>query len=136
VPYNGATVFTRRLRKLPQFVVSAVALLALTAATLPARAQGNFKVTYQVKRTDPTRVELVGSVFNAAAVDAVEVYVTAEALDVSGKVLARGIAFVAQSIPAQSGADYSARIPNVPGTTGFRVAVSSFRFGLRRGESP
>jgi len=121
---------------LPPFVVSAVALLALTAATLPARAQGNFKVTYQVKRSDPTRVELVGSVFNAAAVDAVEVYVTAEALDVSGKVLARGIAFVAQSIPAQSGADYSARIPNVPGTTGFRVAVSSFRFGLRRGESP
>ena len=117
-------------------MVSAVALLALTAAALPARAQGNFKVTYQVKRTDPTRVELAGIVFNAAAVDAVEVYVTAEALDVSGKVLARGIAFVAQSIPAQSGADYSARIPNVPGTTGFRVAVSSYRFGLKRGESP
>jgi len=54
-------------------------------------------------------VELVGRVFNAAAVDAVDVYVTAEALDASGKVLARGIAFVAQSIPAQSGAEYSAR---------------------------
>ena len=116
--------------------MAAVALLALTAAALPARAQGNFRVTYQVERTEPTRVELVGRVFNAAAVDAVDVYVTAEALDASGKVLARGIAFVAQSIPAQSGAEYSARIPNVPGTTGFRVAVSSFRFGLRRGESP
>ena len=116
--------------------MAAVALLALTTAPLPARAQGNFKVTYKVEQTDPTRVELVGRVFNGAAVDAVDVYVTAEAVDASGKVLARGISFVARFIPAQSAAEYSARIPNVPGTTAFRVGVSSFRFGLKRGESP
>jgi len=52
-----------------------------------------FKVTFQVERTEPARVELVGRVYNTAAVDAVDVYVTAEALDASGKVLARGIAF-------------------------------------------
>ena len=56
--------------------------------------------------------------------------------DPSGKVLARGIAFVAGSIPARSDADFSARVPNVAGTTGFRVGVSSFRFGLGRSESP
>lgn len=136
VPYNHVIVSTRPLRTWPPFIVATIALLALTTAFLPARAQGNFKVTYQVERTDATRVELVGRVFNGAAVDAVDVYVTAEALGASGKVLARGIAFVAQFIPAQSAADYSARIPNVPGTTAFRVGVSSFRFGLRRGESP
>ena len=116
--------------------MAAVALLALTAVPLAARAQANFKVTYQVEQTDARRVYLTGRVYNAASVDAVDVYVTAEALDASGKVLARGIAFVAGSIPARSDADFSARVPNVAGTTGFRVGVSSFRFGLGRSESP
>lgn len=116
--------------------MAAVALLALAAVPLPARAQANFKITYQVERTDAQRVELAGRVHNAAAIDAVDVYVTAEALDASGKVLARGIAFVAASIPAKSDADFSARVPSVSGTTRFRIGVSSFRFGLRRSESP
>src|SRR3989475_12546239 len=76
VPYNGATVFTRPPRRSPPFVVSAVALLALTAAPPPARAPGNFKITYQDKRTDPTRVELAGNTFNAATGDAIEGDVT------------------------------------------------------------
>src|SRR2546422_1986993 len=49
-----------------------------------------FRSTYQVERTDSNRVYLVGRVYNDASVDAVDVYVTAEALDASGKVLARG----------------------------------------------
>jgi hypothetical protein len=108
----------------------------LAAAPLRVRAQANFRVTYQVEGTDPTRIRLVGRVYNAAGQDAVDVYVTAEALDASGKVLARGIAFVASSIPARSDADFSARVPKVAGTTGFRVGVSSFRYGLGRAESP
>jgi hypothetical protein len=129
-------VSTRPVRKSPPFLIAVVALLALASAPLPAFAQGNFKVTYQVERTDAQRVELAGRVQNVSGNDAVDVYVTVEALDTSGKVLARGIAFVAASLPARGEADFSARVPNVPGTTGFRVGVSSFRFGLRRSESP
>ena len=127
---------TRPARKHRPLLVAAVAVLALAVAPLPGWAQASFTVTYRVERTDAQRVELAGRVHNAAGVDAVDVYVTAEALDTSGKVLARGITFVAASIPAGSDADFSARVPNVAGTTGFRVGVSSFRFGLRRSESP
>ena len=91
---------TRPVRKPRPLLVAAVALLALAAAPLPAWAQASFKVTYRVERTDAQRVELAGRVHNAGGIDAVDVYVTAEALDASGKVLARGITFVAASIPA------------------------------------
>jgi len=135
VPYTIAAVSPPPPRRSRPLLVAAIALLALSAP-VSARAQANFKVTYQVERTDAKRVHLAGRVYNAAGVDVVDVYVTAEALDASGKVLARGIAFVAASIRARSDADFSARVPNVTGTTGFRVSVSSFRFGFGRNESP
>ena len=116
--------------------MAAVALLLLASPLLLAFAQANFTVTYRVERTEAQRVELAGNVRNVGGIDAVDVYVTAEALDASGKVLARGIAFVAASLPARGEADFSARVPNVPGTTSFRVGVSNFRVGLRRSESP
>jgi len=116
--------------------MAAVALLLLASPPLLAFAQANFTVTYRVERTEAQRVELAGNVRNVGGIDAVDVYVTAEALDASGKVLARGITFVAASIPAGNDAEFGARVPNVSGTTGFRVVVSGFRFGLRRSESP
>jgi hypothetical protein len=101
-----------------------------------ALAQGNFRVTWSVEKTGPTHVELAGVVVNNSSQDALDVYVTAAAVDASGKILARGIAFVAPQIPARRSSEFSARVPNVPGTTVFRVSVSNFRFGLGRSESP
>lgn len=120
-----------------RYLTALVAWLGLLGAGVaPAIAQGSFNITYQVDRSQPERVQLVGRVYNGAAVDAVDVYVTAEARDASGKVLARGIAFVAQTIPSQRSAEFSTRVPAVPGTASFRVVVSSFRYGIGRGESP
>lgn len=117
-------------------VAAALTCLAILAAgASPALAQESFNVTYQVDRSNPTQVQLVGRVYNGANVDAVDVYVTAEARDTSGKVLARGIAFVGPTVPAKTGVEFSARVPAVPGTATFRVTVS-FRYGLGRGESP
>lgn len=117
-------------------VVPLAGLAVLLAIVREAPAQANFRVTYQVERSGPTHVELVGRVYNGASVDVVDIYVTAEALDASGKVLARGIAFVATSIPARSAVEFNARVPTVPGTAGFKVAVSNFRYGLGRIEGP
>ena len=126
------TLSSSRLR-----LVAALAGLAVALAVVPeAPAQANFTVSYEVARSTPTQVELVGRVYNGASVDVVDVYVTAEAVGGSGKVLARGIAFVAPSIQARSAAEFSARVPAVAGTASFRVNVSNFRFGLGRGESP
>lgn len=117
-------------------------LLVLAALVVPslgaehALAQASFRVTWSVEKTGPAHVELAGVVMNESPQDALDVYITAAAVDASGKILARGIAFVAPQIPTRRSAEFTARVPNVRGTTGFRVSVSNFRFGLGRGESP
>lgn len=120
----------------PVRVAAALAWLAvLVAGATPASAQANFRITYNVDRSNPTQVQLAGEVFNDAAVDVLDVHVSAEALDAAGKRVAQGITWVG-SIRARSSASFSARVPAVRGATGFKVTVSSFQFGLGRGESP
>ena len=110
-------------------------LAVLVAGAPPARAQGNFRITYNVDRSGPTHVQLVGEVFNDASIDVIDVYVSAEALDAAGKRLAQGLTWVGP-IRARSSTSFSARVPVVRGTTGFKVIVNSFQYGLGRGESP
>lgn len=128
---NRLTVASR-----PSRLAAALAGLAVLAAGGSlALAQGNFRVTYNVDRTGPSHVQLIGEVFNDAAIDVIDVSVSAEALDGAGKRLAQGITWVGP-IRARSSASFAARVPAVRGTTGFRVRVSSFQYGLGRGESP
>ena len=120
----------------PVRVAAALAwLVVLVAGATPASAQANFRITYNVDRTGPTHVQLVGEVFNDASIDVIDVHVSAEALDASGKRLAQGITWVGP-IRARSSASFAARVPAVRGATGFKVTVNSFQFGLGRGESP
>jgi hypothetical protein len=101
-----------------------------------ATAQGNFRVTYSVDRGQAARTRVTGVVFNDARLEALDVYVTAEALDSAGKVLARGIAFVSPNIPEGSSAPFEAVVPAPAAATRFRVRVSGVRFGLGDGQSP
>ena len=106
-----------------------VAVLTLTSR--PVGAQDPFHIAYTVERgggSGPTRVN--GRVVNEGTFDAFDVYLTAEALDASGKVLGRGIVFVGSSIPARGIAPFSISIPAAQAATGFRVRVSSFRQGI------
>jgi hypothetical protein len=117
-------------------VVTAVrrqfALLALAVAVLAgeAPAQESFRVTYNIDRSTPGRTKVTGQVFNDARADALDVYVTAEAVDGAGKVVARGISFVSPSIRQGGNASFEATVPAPPNATSFRVRVSNFRFGL------
>ncbi|PYM91504.1 MAG: hypothetical protein DME04_19000 [Candidatus Rokuibacteriota bacterium] len=118
------------------------ALLVVLAAVLvtvvaPAPAQqipAGFRVTYNVDKTGPTHVELSGQVYNDNNVDVTDVYVSAEAVDSSGKVVAQGIPYVG-SVRSRSSAPFKARVPVVPNATAFRVGINGFRFALGR-ESP
>jgi hypothetical protein len=103
----------------------------------PAAAQRNapgFRVVYNVDKTGPTHVELSGHVYNDNPADAMDVYVSAEAVDSSGKVVAEGIPYVGV-VRSRSSAPFKARVPVVPNATGFRVGINSFRLSLGR-ESP
>ena len=103
-------------------------VLALTVAL--AHAQDGFRITYDVDQSRPAKARLSGRVANERAQDVFDVSVTAEALDSSGKVLARGISFVDSRIAQGDTRPFSVSVPAVPGVAGFRVTVSSFRIGL------
>lgn len=108
--------------------VVAIGLLLTTLRTSDdARAQGAFRVTHNIDRTGPSHVELSGTVFNDAPTDAIDVYVTAQALDQAGRRVAQGVSWVG-AVSRSSSAGFTAKIPAVPGTASYRVAVTSFRF--------
>ena len=81
-----------------QLILMAVLVATVTLIAGQSDGQGNFRVTYKIKGIDATHTELVGNVANEARVDALDVEVTAEAVDGSGRVLARGLAYVAPGI--------------------------------------
>jgi hypothetical protein len=115
-------------------VALALGIVALTVVA--GGAQETFRVTWNVDRSSPARTRITGQVFNDGRFDAVDVSVTAEAIDAGGKVVARGISFVASSIPPRSSAAFEAAVPAPSSATTFRVRVSSFRFGYGMQQSP
>jgi len=110
--------------------------LAVVAVAAPAAAQSasNLRVTHTVDKTGPASTEISGHVYNDGSVDVVDVYVNVSAVDQAGKVLAQGIPYVGM-VPAHSSATFKARVPVVPGATGFRVGINSFRFAFG-GDAP
>ena len=105
-----------------------LALGAVILMTAAAVAQPGFRMTHEIGRTTPTHVEVKGVVYNESRSDAVDVSVTAEALDAAGKVLARGITYVASRIPERGSSYFVAKVPAMPGATSYRVSVTSYRF--------
>lgn len=110
-----------------------VAVLAVVVAT--AAAQAPFRITYNVDRAGG-RTRIAGHVFNDAPTDVIDVYVTAEAVDGNGKVVARGISFVSPSIRQGGSAPFEAAVPAPPTAMTFRVRVSNFRQGLGSLQAP
>jgi hypothetical protein len=107
---------------------AAVVGVALALLAALASAQDGFRITHTVDRGDPAHTRINGTVFNDGRNDVADVYVTAEARDGGGKIVARGIAFVSPSIASGRSASFSATVPTMPGATSYHVRVSSFRF--------
>ncbi len=102
---------------------------AFLVLATPGATQARFRITFDVKSRDAKAILLEGRVFNDTGRDAVDVWVTAEAVNASGKVLARGIAFVGSQISRGDSASFEAKLPSVEGVETFRVAVTSYRAG-------
>ncbi len=121
----------------PPFSPLTVVLLLLLVPGL-ALAQGakNFRLTWNVEKSGPTSTEVTGQVVNDSRLDAFDVYLTVEALDDKGKVVARGLTHVSPLLRASASQAFVAKVPVVPGIASYRVVVSSFRFGLGSMEAP
>jgi hypothetical protein len=95
----------------------------------PAAPQAKFRTTFSVKARDATSIVLEGQVLNETGRDAFDVWVTAEGLSPSSKVLTTGITFVRSAIARGASAPFEAKIPTVEGVESFRVSVTSYRAG-------
>ncbi len=105
------------------WITAALLLLATRGST-----QGHFRITHGVKTRDATSIVLEGRVWNDADRDVVDVWVTAEALNSSGKVLGTGIVFVSSMIRKGDSASFKAKLPAAEGAESFRLAVRSYRY--------
>ena len=108
------------------WLAAGLALLALCAGS--AAAQAGFRVMHSVSGTTPTHVEVTGTVVNESRVEAGDVSVTVEALDAGGKVLARGITYVARRIPEGASAPFTAKVPATTTAVSYRAVVTSYRY--------
>jgi hypothetical protein len=106
-------------------------VVVAVAASATAQTPSNLRVVHTVDKTTPPTAELSGRVYNDGTVDVIDVYVNAAAVDQSGKVLAQGIPYVGM-VPARGSTPFKARVPVVPGATGYRVGINSFRFAFGR----
>ena len=106
-------------------------VVVATAAPATAQTPSTLRVVHTVDKATPPTAELSGRVYNDGTVDVIDVYVNAAAVDQSGKVLAQGIPYVGM-VPARGSAPFKARVPIVPGATGYRVGINSFRFAFGR----
>jgi hypothetical protein len=111
--------------------VKNVLVLSLTGVVLLVASasfcQARFRITYTPRPPGASSVVLDGRVFNDADRAVVDVWVKAEAMNASGKVLATGLGFVGSSIPAHGSAAFEAKVPLVEGAQTFRLTVNSYR---------
>jgi hypothetical protein len=96
----------------------------------PAAGQATpFRIMHTIDKGTQAQVTVTGRVFNDARADAVDVYVTADALDAGGKILASGVSYVG-TVTAGSSAGFIIKVPSARAAATFRVAVTSFKFGF------
>lgn len=119
-----------RPRPRPPRWLSVVLSIAVALVALPAAGQTNpFRITHTIDKGAQAQVTVTGRVFNEAPSDAIDVYVTAEALDRAGKVIASGVSYVG-GVPAGGSSAFVIKVPAARTAASFRVLVTSFRFGF------
>lgn len=94
-----------------------------------------FHITVRREPDEPSSLVLAGELANNGGRDVVDVWVTAEALNAEGKVVARGLVFATAMLRARSSTPFTVKLPRAPDARAFRAAVSSFRY-LHATESP
>ena len=116
--------------RVPRWLPVVGAILVISFAALGhAQAPAPFRITHTVDKGAQANVSVSGRVFNDARADAIDVYITAEALDGNGKVMASGVSYVG-AIPSGSSMAFVVKVPSARNAANFRVLVTSFRFGF------
>jgi len=112
----------------------AVAILLGVAAAWPVAAQvytpqsgAALTVSFQHERMGGTRVLIFGDVRNSSGAAYERVVLLAEGLDESNKVVSRGRAYVAGSVPPKGSSPFELRLSASGSERRYRVSVESFQ---------
>jgi hypothetical protein len=116
-----------RLRQLS--VALAVLLVAASVDLAMGQGASAFRITHTIAPGTGGPVAVTGRVHNDSRGDAIDVYITAEALDSAGKVVASGVSYVG-GVQAGSSSSFAVKVPSTRAATSYRVLVTSFRFGF------
>lgn len=121
---------TRPRRRPPRWLSGMLSLVvALVAMPAAGQPPSPFRITHTIDKGTQAQVTVTGRVFNDARADAIDVYVTAEALDSAGKIVASGVSYVG-TVPAGSSGAFAIKVPAARNAASFRVLVTGFRFGF------
>jgi hypothetical protein len=119
---------TRLPLRLPCWLSAVALLILLVVAPAAAQPPAPFRITHSIDKGAQAQVTVTGRVFNDARADAIDVYVTAEALDGGGKILASGVSYIG-TVTAGGSTGFVIKVPSARAAANFRVLVTSFRFG-------
>ena len=111
--------------RIPVGIILAMCLVLLGVGLATAQP---FRITFQRERDEPSSIVLMGEVFNDGLRDVVDVWVTADALNAEGKVVGRGVAFVASFLRGRGTTTFTVKLPWAEQAHSFRLVVSSFRY--------
>jgi hypothetical protein len=95
--------------------------------------QHYFRFQFNLDRSSPKHLALVGRVFNDSGVDAVNVRLKVVATDAAGNMVAERNAYVDRVVPARGEAYWDAKFPPNPAMVGFRIVVVGYEY-KREGE--
>jgi hypothetical protein len=111
--------------RIPVGIILAMCLVLLGVGLATAQP---FRITFQRERDEPSSIVLMGEVFNDGLRDVVDVWVTADALNAEGKVVGRGVAFVASFLRGRGTTTFTVKLPWAERAHSFRLVVSSCRY--------
>ncbi len=111
--------------------VASLAVLAALGLAAGARAADYFTITYNIDRSGPRQIRLIGRILNNTSLDAVNVRLRVQALDAAGDVVAELPTYVDRLIRARREGYWDASVPPDPRITGFRVVVAGYRFQVQ-----
>jgi hypothetical protein len=111
--------------RIPVGIILAMCLVLLGVGLATAQP---FRITFQRERDEPSSIVLMGEVFNDGLRDIVDVWVTADARNADGKVVGRGVAFVASFLRGRGTTTFTVKLPRAEQAHSFRLVVSSFRY--------
>ncbi|MFQ5898948.1 MAG: hypothetical protein ACE5JN_11980 [Candidatus Methylomirabilia bacterium] len=117
-------------------LVLAMAVTAAWAQFGLVRRQGFFTITWNVDRSGPERIAIVGWVSHDHERTATEVRLQVDGVNASGQMVSRAVGSVDQEIPPDGESFFEIRLTPFGTEVAFQVSVVSFRFVESTTEAP